>query len=87
MDRNELLKMLVCPWCLGGLRAEGQELHCGSCRAIYRIEAGIPNMLVKEATLYCPICAEELVKPEGDVALCRRCDRGFDMTKRLKTDG
>ncbi|MFQ5514516.1 MAG: Trm112 family protein [Myxococcota bacterium] len=51
----ELLAILVCPRCKGGLEvrrnAEGEEafLDCPACRLAYPVEDGIPVMLVEEA--------------------------------------
>lgn len=49
----ELLEILVCPKCKGDLehRAEPEEqLVCHACRLVYRVEDGIPVMLIDEAT-------------------------------------
>jgi hypothetical protein len=48
---KKLLDVLACPKCKGDLaykKAE-QKLICGKCRLAYRIEDGIPIMLVEEA--------------------------------------
>jgi uncharacterized protein YbaR (Trm112 family) len=50
----ELVKLLACPQCRGGLRlaaGEGEEegLACDHCRLLYAIRAGIPVMLVDAA--------------------------------------
>ncbi len=45
---NELLDILVCPIDKASLRLEGTELVCTKCGHRYRIEGGIPNMLVDE---------------------------------------
>jgi uncharacterized protein YbaR (Trm112 family) len=47
----ELKEILACPRCKGELEfreAEG-EIRCNACRLAYRIEDGIPVMLVEEA--------------------------------------
>ena len=47
----ELKEVLACPRCKGGLEfleAEG-EIRCLSCRLAFRIEGGIPVMLLEEA--------------------------------------
>ena len=47
----ELKEVLACPRCKGELEfheAEG-EIRCLACRLAYRIEDGIPVMLVDEA--------------------------------------
>ena len=50
----ELLEILVCPRCKGGLalRADADAhvaLECAACALAYPIEEGIPVMLVEEA--------------------------------------
>ncbi|HEY8447044.1 MAG TPA: Trm112 family protein [Thermomicrobiales bacterium] len=44
----ELLEILVCPVDKAEVRLEGQTLVCTSCGRVYRIENGIPIMLVDE---------------------------------------
>jgi uncharacterized protein YbaR (Trm112 family) len=47
-----LLEILACPKCKGNLdyRTEPQEvLICRACRLEYRVEEGIPIMLIDEA--------------------------------------
>jgi uncharacterized protein YbaR (Trm112 family) len=49
---KKLLDILVCPKCKGDLDHEhnGEEsLICGACRLKYRVEDGIPIMLIEEA--------------------------------------
>lgn len=50
LDR-ELLDILACPKCKGGLElsADETELRCPACRLGYRIDDGIPILLVEEA--------------------------------------
>ena len=45
-----LLEDLRCPIGFERLVLVGQQLHCYSCRKAYRIESGIPLMLVEEAS-------------------------------------
>jgi uncharacterized protein len=47
----KLLDILVCPRCKGDLayHAEPESLDCGACSLRFRIEDGIPIMLVDEA--------------------------------------
>jgi uncharacterized protein YbaR (Trm112 family) len=47
----ELLEILVCPRCKGALdyKPDAAALDCGACKLRYRIEDGIPVMLVEEA--------------------------------------
>ena len=58
MDKK-LLEILVCPACKGPLvyKAEAKELWCRAEKLAYRIEDGIPVMLVDEAR---PLTLEEL---------------------------
>ncbi len=48
---EELKEILACPRCKGDLLyPDGlEEIHCTRCRLAYRIEKGIPVMLVEEA--------------------------------------
>jgi uncharacterized protein YbaR (Trm112 family) len=47
----ELREILACPKCKGALdfHEEVGEIHCLRCRLSYRIDEGIPVMLVDEA--------------------------------------
>jgi predicted dithiol-disulfide oxidoreductase (DUF899 family)/uncharacterized protein YbaR (Trm112 family) len=40
----------VCPKCNGVLTAGGDALRCTACRLVYRVEEGIPVLLIEEAT-------------------------------------
>jgi uncharacterized protein len=47
-----LLEILACPKCKGDLEYRTEPLEvliCGSCRLEYRVEEGIPIMLIDEA--------------------------------------
>ncbi len=50
---NDLLEILVCPKCKGDLEhrteAGAEALVCHACRLVYRVEDGIPIMLIDEA--------------------------------------
>jgi len=48
---KELLAILACPKCQGEVRLTeaGDALICNACRLRYRIEEGIPIMLIDEA--------------------------------------
>lgn len=48
---KELLEILACPKCKGGLeyREEEVRLLCKACRLAYEVKDGIPVMLVEEA--------------------------------------
>ncbi|MDH7593286.1 MAG: methytransferase partner Trm112 [Methanomicrobiales archaeon] len=53
--RRQLLEILACPVCKGGLELKAEEedehevlegaLFCGRCRHEYRITEGIPDLL------------------------------------------
>ena len=51
---DEFLEILACPKCKGGLAItpDGTELRCATCRLSFRIEDGIPILLLDEATEY-----------------------------------
>ena len=51
MDQ-ELLDILACPKCKGNLTltTDESELRCGNCRLSYRIDDGIPILLIEEAS-------------------------------------
>jgi len=51
MDK-ELLEILACPKCKGELRlaVDETELRCEACRLSYRIDDGIPILLIDEAS-------------------------------------
>ncbi|TMF85014.1 MAG: Trm112 family protein [Chloroflexi bacterium] len=50
---DELMEVLACPKCHGKLElveeGEGGHLDCHNCRLRYRIDDGIPVMLIDEA--------------------------------------
>lgn len=48
---GDLLEMLVCPLGKAELRLEGDSLICTRCGPAFKIEDGIPIMLIEEATL------------------------------------
>jgi len=48
---QDLLEILVCPLGKAPLRLEGESLVCTKCGLKYKIEDGIPNMLIEEAEL------------------------------------
>lgn len=47
----ELMKILACPQCHGGLQAneEKKTLSCSKCKLAYPVRDGIPVMLIEEA--------------------------------------
>lgn len=48
---DELLEILACPVCKTSVRLEDNKLVCDTCGRRYRIEDGIPIMLVDEAEM------------------------------------
>lgn len=48
---DELLEILACPVCKTAVRLEGGKLVCDTCGRRYRIEDGIPIMLIDEAEM------------------------------------
>lgn len=48
---KELLEILACPRCRGRIRpsTRPEGLACDACRLLYRIDDGIPVMLIEEA--------------------------------------
>ena len=50
----DLKEILACPKCKGELefREEEGEIRCPACRLAYRIDDGIPVMLVEEAKTF-----------------------------------
>lgn len=48
---QELLDILVCPKCKGPLeyKQNPEALNCKACRLSYKVEDGIPIMLIDEA--------------------------------------
>ena len=54
MISEELLELLACPRCKQPVRLsdDGQALLCEDERLRYRIDEGIPVMIVEEATFY-----------------------------------
>lgn len=47
----DLLEILVCPLGRAPLRQEGEYLVCTKCGLGYKVDDGIPNMLIDEARL------------------------------------
>lgn len=48
---KELLEILICPKCKGQIQLNEPEtaLICRSCRLLYEIHDGIPNMIIEDA--------------------------------------
>ncbi len=49
MLSRELLEILACPKCKGRVELKNDALECHACRLRYRIDDGIPVMLIEEA--------------------------------------
>ncbi|HVC05388.1 MAG TPA: Trm112 family protein [Candidatus Acidoferrales bacterium] len=45
----DLLAILACPQCRGPVEPEPASLRCDACHLRYRVENGIPVMLISEA--------------------------------------
>jgi uncharacterized protein YbaR (Trm112 family) len=56
---KDLLDILACPRCRGPLVVEPESLRCDVCRLRYRVDNGIPVMLISEA---------EALDPDGNAA-------------------
>ena len=48
---QELLSILACPLCKTSVRLDAGKLVCDTCGRRYRIDDGIPIMLIDEAEL------------------------------------
>ena len=46
---QDLLDILACPQCRGPLQVEPASLRCDACKLRYRVDNGIPVMLIDEA--------------------------------------
>jgi uncharacterized protein YbaR (Trm112 family) len=46
---QDLLDILACPRCRGPLAVEPASLRCDACMLRYRVDNGIPVMLIHEA--------------------------------------
>ena len=46
---QDLLDILACPRCRGPLVVEPASLRCDACLLRYRVDNGIPVMLISEA--------------------------------------
>jgi len=47
---RELLDVLACPKCKGGVRVKGMFVVCGRCRLAYPIlESSVPDMIIEDA--------------------------------------
>ena len=52
---QELLEILACPKCKGGLRYDSKagKLTCGKCRLRFKVlEGNLPDMLIEDAEKY-----------------------------------
>lgn len=73
-----LLEILACPLCKGEIREEGDLLRCArrECSLAYRVEDGIPIMLVEEAVKNCPECGTERAFKDEEL-VCGSCGARF----------
>ena len=48
---SELIEVLACPKCKGGIRVSEDEkqIICDECKLVYRVDDEIPVMLIDEA--------------------------------------
>jgi uncharacterized protein YbaR (Trm112 family) len=51
MISKELLDILACPDCKGGVEQKQDKIICLNCGRIYPIKGGIPIMLIEESIL------------------------------------
>ncbi|MBU1852888.1 MAG: Trm112 family protein [Candidatus Omnitrophica bacterium] len=49
MIDKDLLDILACPSCKGGVELKDDKIYCVVCKKIYPIRDGIPVMLIEEA--------------------------------------
>jgi len=49
MITKDLVDILACPACKGPVKYESEKLVCEKCQLSYRIEDGIPVLLLEEA--------------------------------------
>ena len=71
---KDLLDIMACAFCKGGLRVENDKLHCenAECGLIYAVKDDIPIMLIDEAERPCPKCAA-VRDWNDDVLKCPKC--------------
>jgi len=50
----DLLAILACPQCRGPVEPEPASLRCDACHLRYRVDNGIPVMLISEAESFGP---------------------------------
>ncbi len=46
---KDLMDILACPFCKGGVREDKNSIICSSCGRRYPIKNGIPVMLIEES--------------------------------------
>ena len=51
---QDLLAIIACPRCRGSLAVEPASLRCDACMLRYRVDNGIPVMLIHEAEHFGP---------------------------------
>jgi uncharacterized protein YbaR (Trm112 family) len=71
---KDLLDIMACAFCKGGLRLEGDKLHCENpeCKLVYPVKDDIPVMLIDEAARPCPKCSATR-DWNDDVLKCPKC--------------
>jgi hypothetical protein len=95
---KDLLEILVCPFCKGDLREEGDALKClrAECGLIFAVKDGIPDMLIDEAKRPCPKCPEQRAfktewvpddRPGGgkrakDMLICPKCSTTYVIERK-----
>ena len=67
----ELLRMLVCPLGKAELRQDGVELICTRCGPAFRIDDGIPILLIEESRLPDGIDSVDKLPCQLDAAAAR----------------
>jgi len=69
MTKDDLIGLLVCPMGKKPLQRDGESLKCTHCGTVFKIENGIPNMLIEEAKLPegCSTIAELKCVASGEV--------------------
>lgn len=74
MVSKELMEIMACPFCISNLLCEGERLVCSNpeCGCRYRVEEGVPIMLIDEAERPCPKCGNQRLWEE-DILRCASC--------------
>ena len=80
---KDLLDIMACAFCKGGLRLEGDKLHCVNpeCRIVYPVKDDIPVMLIDEAERPCPKCSATREWTD-DVLKCPKCSATLEYKRK-----